>query len=190
MEKKNLKIIITIMSIIIILLIIVVIFCNSNKNADIANKDVEENIVVESNIEEYVDKSYGVSFKYNKELDKKESTSGGTELALTVPTNAGCKFFYNSPDTPMLSYNKESEIQKIIYDRKTYVKSQFIKREETTISKVDSIECTLLEFVTGQFTDYVYIIPHRAGIIQMGITFPTGEPIKELNDIIDSFTMN
>lgn len=33
------------------------------------------------------------------------------------------------------------------------------------------------------------MIPHRAGMICIGITFPTGETIKEFNDIIDSITM-
>ena len=34
------------------------------------------------------------------------------------------------------------------------------------------------------------MIPHRAGLICIGIRFPTEEPIKEFNDIIDSITMN
>lgn len=34
----------------------------------------------------------------------KEELKSETELVLTVPTIAGSKFFYNSPDTPNISY--------------------------------------------------------------------------------------
>ena len=65
--------------------------------------------------------------------------------------------------------------------------SKMIKQEQSTIS---NIQCTLLEYVTGQYTEHIYIIPHKAGAIYIGVTFPTGEPIQEFNNIIESITMN
>lgn len=188
MEKKDNKkifIIVGIVAVIIIVGIIVFLFRNkekveNNKN----NNDVVESKVEESNLKEFVDEAYGVSFKYSKEL--KDKMGGSSEVNLEHPKIAGSDFFYNSPDTPNISYNKDIEIKQYIQTRASFGTSKLIKQEETTISKNNPIQCTFLEYVTGQYTEYIYVIPHRAGLIYIGITFPTGKPIQEFNDIIDS----
>lgn len=191
-NKKSNKKIFIIIGFILVVIIAVIIGVNiMNKNKNNNNNDLKNNTNLELNtvnqtedLEEYTDESYGISFKYAKTL--KETISGGSKLNLEHPKIAGSKFFYNSPDTPQISYNKDLEIQQYIQQRITYGNVKPIKQEETTISKIKPIDCTLLEYEIGAFTQYIYLIPHRAGMICLGITFPTGEPIQEFTDIIDS----
>jgi hypothetical protein len=190
MEKKKVFIGIGIVAILIIIIVVTlkatVMKKDNNKvtnDNNIGNTEQKEEI----NLNEYIDESYGISFKYSKEL--KDKMGGSSEVNLEHPKVAGSEFFYNSPNTPNISYNKDIEIKQYIQTRASFGKSKLIKQEETTISKNNPIQCTLLEYVTGQYTEYIYIIPHRAGLIYMGITFPTGETIKEFNEIIDSIIM-
>lgn len=186
-NKKNNKKIIIIIGFILVVIIAVTIGINiMKKNKDNNNNDLKNNtntVNQTEDLKEYTDESYGISLKYAKTLEK---GTGSSELNLEHPKIAGSKFFYNSPDTPQISYDKDLEIQRYIQQRITYENVKPIKQEETTISKIKPIECTLLEYEIGAFTQYIYLIPHRAGMICLGITFPTGEPIQEFTDIIDS----
>lgn len=188
MEKKNSRNIIILLGAVILVLIVIVLALILNKNKPTEENNEVNNVAEINNLEEYVDESYGISFKYSKEL--KNQIGGSSEVNLEHPKIAGSKFFYNSPDIPNVSYNKEDEIKRYIQTRASFGNDELIKQEETTISKNNPIQCTFLEYVVGQYTEYIYIIPHRAGVIYIGIRFPTEEPIKEFNDIIDSITMN
>ncbi len=190
MEKKKVFIGIGIVAVLIIIIVVTLkatVMKKDNNNVtndnSIGNTEQKE----ETNLNEYIDESYGISFKYSKEL--KDKMGGSSEVNLEHPKIAGSDFFYNSPNTPNISYNKDIEIKQYIQTRASFGTSKLIKQEETTISKNNPIQCTLLEYVTGQYTQYIYMIPHRAGMVCIGITFPTGEPIQEFNDIIDSITM-
>lgn len=184
---KNKKVFIGIGIIIIIVTTIIVITVKKDNNVTNDNNIENTEQKEETNLNEYIDESYGISFKYSKELKDKMGES--SEVNLEHPKIAGSDFFYNSPNTPNISYNKDIEIKQYIQTRASFGTSKLIKQEETTISKNNPIQCTLLEYVTGQYTQYIYMIPHRAGMVCIGITFPTGEPIQEFNDIIDSITM-
>ena len=156
---------------------------SNNTNTETTNNTNNESQQVTEEFEEFKNEAYGLSLKYSKELKK---TFGSSELNLEDPKVAGSQFFCNIPDTPNLEFNKEIEVAKYIDNRSKYGKGELIRQEETTISKESPISCTLLEYKTGEFTDYIYLIPHRAGMICVGITFPTGEPIQSLSDIVDS----
>lgn len=185
---KNKKIKYVVLTVILIVAIIVVVLILQNrKTENNGNNNQVENITEEenSNLETYKNEAYGIEFKYSKEL-KNPVIGNYSEINLEYPKIAGSRFFCNIPDQPDISYNKEAEIQRYIETRATFNTSTLIKREETTISKVQPISCTLLEYETGEFTEDIYIIPSRAGVIYLGVTYPKGEPIKEFNDILDS----
>ena len=185
---KNKKIKYEILTLILIVAIVVVVLILQNrKTENNGNNNQVENITEEenSNLETYKNEAYGIEFKYSKEL-KNPVIGNYSEINLEYPKIAGSRFFCNIPDQPDISYNKEAEIQRYIETRATFNTSTLIKREETTISKVQPISCTLLEYETGEFTEDIYIIPSRAGVIYLGVTYPKGEPIKEFNDILDS----
>ena len=185
---KNKKIKYVVLTVILIVAIIVVVLILQNrKTENNGNNNQVENITEEenSNLETYKNEAYGIEFKYSKEL-KNPVIGNYSEINLEYPKIAGSRFFCNIPDQPDISYNKEAEIQRYIETRATFNTSTLIKREETTISEVQPISCTLLEYETGEFTEDVYIIPNRAGLIYLGVTYPKGEPIKEFNDILDS----
>ena len=184
MNKKKILIIILISLLIIITgVFFYIISQNNNENTNTNNINNRNNQQENEDLIEFKDESYGIIFKYAKTL---KEVSGSSELNLEHPKIAGSQFFYNSPDTPQISYNKDLEIQQYIQQRITYGNVKPIRQEETTISKIKPINCTLLEYEIGAFTQYIYLIPHRAGMICIGITFPTGEPIQEFTDIIDS----
>ena len=186
MKNKKIKYVILTV-ILIVATIVVVLILQNRKTENNGNNNQVENITEEenSNLETYKNEAYGIEFKYSKEL-KKPVIGGYSEINLEYPKIAGSEFFCNIPDQPDISYNKEAEIQRYIETRATFNTSTLIKREETTISKVQPISCTLLEYETGEFTEDIYIIPSRAGVIYLGVTYPKGEPIKEFNDILDS----
>jgi hypothetical protein len=187
MKNKIMKYIVLLVILIIVIFAVVLMLQNREKednginNNNVGNVAEEEN----SNLETYKNEAYGIEFKYSKEL-KKPTIGNYSEINLEYPKIAGSEFFCNIPDSPNISYNKEVEIQNYIQTRESFNNSTFIKREETTISKIQPINCTLLEYETGAFTEDIYIIQNRAGIIYMGVTYPKGEPIKEFNDILDS----
>lgn len=187
MKNKIMKYIVLLVILIIVIFAVVLMLQNREKednginNNNVGNVAEEEN----SNLETYKNEAYGIEFKYSKEL-KKPTIGNYSEINLEYPKIAGSEFFCNIPDSPNISYNKEVEIQNYIQTRESFNNSTFIKREETTISKIQPINCTLLEYETGTFTEDIYIIQNRAGIIYMGVTYPKGEPIKEFNDILDS----
>ena len=178
MKNKIIKYIILALILIIVIVAIVSMLQNretennGNNNNQVENVTEKEN----SNLETYKNEAYGIEFKYSKEL-KNPVTGNYSAINLEYPKIAGSKFFCN---------DKETEIQNYIQTRASFNTSTLIKREETTISKVQPISCTLLEYETGEFTEDVYIIPNRAGLIYLGVTYPKGEPIKEFNDILDS----
>ena len=186
MKNKKIKYVILTL-ILIVAIVVVVLILQNRKTENNGNNNQVENITEEenSNLETYKNEAYGIEFKYSKEL-KKPVIGGYSEINLEYPKIAGSEFFCNIPDQPDISYNKEAEIQRYIETRATFNTSTLIKREETTISKVQPISCTLLEYETGEFTEDIYIIPSRAGVIYLGVTYPKGEPIKEFNDILDS----
>ena len=168
-------------------IVVVVLILQNRKTENNGNNNQVENITEEenSNLETYKNEAYGIEFKYSKEL-KNPVIGNYSEINLEYPKIAGSRFFCNIPDQPDISYNKEAEIQRYIETRATFNTSTLIKREETTISKVQPISCTLLEYETGEFTEDIYIIPSRAGVIYLGVTYPKGESIKEFNYILDS----
>ncbi len=186
MKNKIIKYIILALILIIVIVAIVSMLQNretennGNNNNQVENVTEKEN----SNLETYKNEAYGIEFKYSKEL-KNPVTGNYSAINLEYPKIAGSKFFCNVPNSPNISYDKETEIQNYIQTRASFNTSTLIKREETTISKVQPISCTLLEYETGEFTEDVYIIPNRAGLIYLGVTYPKGEPIKEFNDILD-----
>ena len=186
MKNKIIKYIILAL-ILIIVIVAIVSMLQNRKTENNGNNNQVENITEEenSNLETYKNEAYGIEFKYSKEL-KNPVIGNYSEINLEYPKIAGSRFFCNIPDQPDISYNKEAEIQRYIETRATFNTSTLIKREETTISKVQPISCTLLEYETGEFTEDIYIIPSRAGVIYLGVTYPKGEPIKEFNDILDS----
>ena len=185
MKNKKIKYVILTL-ILIVAIVVVVLILQNRKTENNGNNNQVENITEEenSNLETYKNEAYGIEFKYSKEL-KNPVIGNYSEINLEYPKIAGSRFFCNIPDQPDISYNKEAEIQRYIETRATFNTSTLIKREETTISKVQPISCTLLEYETGEFTEDVYIIPNRAGLIYLGVTYPKGEPIKEFNDILD-----
>lgn len=187
MKNEIIKYIILAVILIIVIVAIVLVIQNketqnnevsSNKTENITEKDI-------SNFETYKNEAYGIEFQYSKELQKPK-TNNFSEVNLEYPKIAGSKFFCNIPNSPEISYNKETEIQRYIQTRASFNTSTLIKREETTISKVQPVNCTLLEYETGAFTEEIYLLPTRAGMIYIGLTYPQGEPIKEFNDILDS----
>ena len=186
MKNKKIKYVVLAVTLIVAIIVVVLILQN-RKTENNGNNNQVENITEEenSNLETYKNEAYGIEFKYSKEL-KNPVIGNYSEINLEYPKIAGSRFFCNIPDQPDISYNKEAEIQRYIETRATFNTSTLIKREETTISKVQPISCTLLEYETGEFTEDVYIIPNRAGLIYLGVTYPKGEPIKEFNDILDS----
>lgn len=186
MKNKKIKYVILTL-ILIVAIVVVVLILQNRKTENNGNNNQVENITEEenSNLETYKNEAYGIEFKYSKEL-KNPVIGNYSEINLEYPKIAGSRFFCNIPDQPDISYNKEAEIQRYIETRATFNTSTLIKREETTISKVQPISCTLLEYETGEFTEDIYIIPSRAGVIYLGVTYPKGEPIKEFNDILDS----
>lgn len=157
MEKKKAFIGIGIVAILIIIIVVTLGATVMKKDNNITNDNNTGNTEQkeEINLNEYIDESYGISFKYSKEL--KDKMGGSSEVNLEHPKVAGSEFFYNSPNTPNISYNKDIEIQQYIQTRASFGKSKLIKQEETTISKNNPIQCTLLEYVTGQYTEYIYI---------------------------------
>lgn len=185
MKNKKIKYVILTL-ILIVAIVVVVLILQNRKTENNGNNNQVENITEEenSNLETYKNEAYGIEFKYSKEL-KNPVIGNYSEINLEYPKIAGSRFFCNIPDQPDISYNKEAEIQRYIETRATFNTSTLIKREETTISKVQPISCTLLEYETGEFTEDIYIIPSRAGVIYLGVTYPKGEPIKEFNDILD-----
>ena len=186
MKNKKIKYVILTL-ILIVAIVVVVLILQNRKTENNGNNNQVENITEEenSNLETYKNEAYGIEFKYSKEL-KNPVIGNYSEINLEYPKIAGSRFFCNIPDQPDISYNKEAEIQRYIETRATFNTSTLIKTEETTISKVQPISCTLLEYETGEFTEDIYIIPSRAGVIYLGVTYPKGEPIKEFNDILDS----
>ncbi len=186
MKNKKIKYVVLAVTLIVAIIVVVLILQN-RKTENNGNNNQVENITEEenSNLETYKNEAYGIEFKYSKEL-KNPVIGNYSEINLEYPKIAGSRFFCNIPDQPDISYNKEAEIQRYIETRATFNTSTLIKREETTISKVQPISCTLLEYETGEFTEDIYIIPSRAGVIYLGVTYPKGEPIKEFNDILDS----
>ena len=187
MKNKKIKYVVLAVTLIIAIVVVVLILQkretknNGNNNNQVENITEEEN----SDFETFKNEAYGIEFKYSKEL-KKPVIGGYSEINLEYPKIAGSEFFCNIPDQPDVSYNKETEIQNYIQTRASFNTSTLIKRGETSISKVQPINCTLLEYETGAFTEDIYIIPNRAGLIYLGVTYPKGEPIKEFNDILDS----
>ena len=177
-----------ILAVILISVIVAIVLVLQNKRTESnENNNQVENVTEEenSNLETYKNEAYGIEFKYSKEL-KNPVTGNYSEINLEHPKIAGSEFFCNVPNSPNISYDKETEIQNYMQTRASFNTSTLIKREETTISKVQPINCTLLEYETGEFTEDIYIIPNRAGVIYLGVTYPKNEPIKEFNDILDS----
>ena len=134
MEKKKSRNIIILLGAVILVLIVIVLALILNKNKPTEENNEVTNVEEINNLEEYVDESYGISFKYSKEL--KNQMGGSSEVNLEHPKIAGSKFFYNAPDTPNVSYNKEDEIKRYIQTRASFGKDELIKQEETSISKI------------------------------------------------------
>ncbi len=187
MKNKIMKYIILAVILIIVIVAIVLVLQNKETENNETNSNETENVAEEENsdFETFKDEAYGIEFKYSKELQR-PSTGNYSEINLEYPKIAGSEFFCNVPNSPNISYDKETEIQNYIQTRASFNTSTLTKREETTISKVQPINCTLLEYETGEFTEDIYIIPNRAGLIYIGVTYPKNEPIKEFNDILDS----